>query len=1197
MSIKSNILGKRYSSGSLEKLLYLSDGLTMPLMYDGIDVVNWGVYAPTTTPAVAATSTGANSLDLCEQLWTSASTTVDDGEDVWAIYSAVSNAVSIVSTDSKVGTYSTAILLGTSFIPLGATTKLMLHFDNNFTDSSVAAKVATVVGDATLTAAQSVFGGYAGLFDGTGDYIKYGLSDSDFQPGTGDFSIEFRARFNTFATGDAIFDFGRGRGGLAGIMMDCDTSSGNKLRLWINDTLVWTYSSTISTGTWYTIAITRSGTTLRVYANGTQNGTDITNSSDISSAFEFGASPVMIGGNNFTGSPVGNFDGWLDEFRYDKGLARYIGSAYVVPTEAYNSFSTLSNDPLGVYGLIAYEDLTPIDLSGYWGLEFWIKSDKALASGDAQLILFDSTGGSTELERITIPALPASTWTKVSAQFVTPALLTSIASIGLWVVVDKGVNIFYVDDVKAVRCKVSLDTSERVEGASAVKLEVPGNIPSGTLLAYRDFTTVDMTGDTVVLMSLRCDRAVGFQDLQYLLDNTSACASPIESIYVTDNLDANIWNNLTLDLATPASLGSVISNGLKIADRNLAPCTIWIDNIKRATSVSGNLSGRYFVWVSFYSSQYDRESDLSPVSAVIDTNGQGISVSSIPVSTDTQVDMRKIYRSAAGGTVPYLDSLIKDNTSTTLVLNKDDASLQAGSRHPSREEGSGKFQPPPACPYMVQFKNRFVLAGSLDYTRGTVTTSTLSPNFVFDKAEIDNSFIGRTIRISGQTEKYIIQSVNSGTKTAVARPIEDLETGTYKETGAAGLSYVISGNENTIYTSYIDDDNVPRPHGFPVDQQQDIIEGKANDRISGIGVIGDAFFVTKFHSVHILEGSSPPYANNKISDVIGCSSHRTIFQDESGKSFWLAGEAGIASTDGFKVDIISPGIIDLFNGRHALAFEPTMFSEAHAVYDTQEKLAYFFLASEGSSVNNCVLILDKSNPDATKWKWYYWTGIEAACSTITYDDNGVGTILIGDYDGFLSELNVGYVDCLTAAAALLTISGTPTAQGASTLTDSTATFYTTGSKLSGVPVILVNTLTGAFEIHTISTNTGTQITIEDTWSETPTVNHRYYIGAYEFQWQSKNFELARVTDKQVIFDTVCNHEQTSASNKLRIKVKKNLSGTTVVNQLVELNAGEENVLLVRQRLQQMQWELTGFCKNENIAINSVGIRFRPRGIR
>src|SRR3990167_5305793 len=80
---------------------------------------------------------------------------------------------------------------------------LMLHMDGTdgattFTDSSDNAKTMTAVGNAQIDTAQSKFGGASGLFDGTGDWLTTPDS-TDWDLGTGDFTIDFWIRFSSVA--------------------------------------------------------------------------------------------------------------------------------------------------------------------------------------------------------------------------------------------------------------------------------------------------------------------------------------------------------------------------------------------------------------------------------------------------------------------------------------------------------------------------------------------------------------------------------------------------------------------------------------------------------------------------------------------------------------------------------------------------------------------------------------------------------------------------------------------------------------------------------------------------------------------------------------------------------------------------------------------------------------------------------------
>jgi hypothetical protein len=104
--------------------------------------------------------------------------------------------------------------------------------------------------------------------------------------------------------------------------------SSNKI-IWFVNAGVITGSTTIGSGSWYHIAITKSGTTHRLFVNGVQDGT-ATNSTSAD------ASIVSIGSKSpgASGSSIVNLNGYIDDLRITKGIARYT-SAFTPPTAAF----------------------------------------------------------------------------------------------------------------------------------------------------------------------------------------------------------------------------------------------------------------------------------------------------------------------------------------------------------------------------------------------------------------------------------------------------------------------------------------------------------------------------------------------------------------------------------------------------------------------------------------------------------------------------------------------------------------------------------------------------------------------------------------------------------------------------------------------------------------------------------------------
>jgi hypothetical protein len=183
-------------------------------------------------------------------------------------------------------------------------TVLMLHC-NSLADSSSLNATPTAAGNAAVTGSPK-FGIASLTLDGNGDYVSYG-SNPQYAFGTGDFTVEcwFKAAevksqymLMIDTTGGVGFGFEGGNFTLGRRAQTYD--------------LNYTYAPTV--GVWTHYAACRSGTTLRLFINGTQVASD-TNTRDYSIT-----GPVIIGGIAALASYSCN--GQIDEFRITRA-ARY----------------------------------------------------------------------------------------------------------------------------------------------------------------------------------------------------------------------------------------------------------------------------------------------------------------------------------------------------------------------------------------------------------------------------------------------------------------------------------------------------------------------------------------------------------------------------------------------------------------------------------------------------------------------------------------------------------------------------------------------------------------------------------------------------------------------------------------------------------------------------------------------------------
>jgi len=131
------------------------------------------------------------------------------------------------------------------------------------------------------------------------------------------------------------------------------------------------------------------------------------------------------------------------------------------------------------------------------------------------------------------------------------------------------------------------------------------------------------------------------------------------------------------------------------------------------------------------------------------------------------------------------------------------------------------------------------------------------------------------------------------------------------------------------------------------------------------------------------------------------------------------------------------------------------------------------------------------------------TGLEYGSATAYTTNAGQLGIYIGDYWGRVYELFKNDRDGLPTSPSSLTKQGTVTSATSTSITDSTATFYTTGSGMAGMSVA-VRSPAGIWQWRRILSNTGTAIALDTTngtpFSTTPAAGWTYIIAGIEWYW-------------------------------------------------------------------------------------------------
>lgn len=167
-------------------------------------------------------------------------------------------------------------------------------------------------GAPAISTTQSKYAGSSVRFNGVSRLTATNASTFPF--GTGDFTVEGYFYADTISTAFQALWFCTG------------------YAIYINSsTLIWyeggahAASITLSSATWYHFAVTRQGTTLRLFVNGTKSTTDFTTSTNYSQTV------YSLGANSANGEL---FTGYMADLRVTKGVARYIAS-FTAPTTQF----------------------------------------------------------------------------------------------------------------------------------------------------------------------------------------------------------------------------------------------------------------------------------------------------------------------------------------------------------------------------------------------------------------------------------------------------------------------------------------------------------------------------------------------------------------------------------------------------------------------------------------------------------------------------------------------------------------------------------------------------------------------------------------------------------------------------------------------------------------------------------------------
>lgn len=240
-------------------------------------------------------------------------------------------------------------------------------------------------------------------------------------------------------------------------------------------------------------------------------------------------------------------------------------------------------------------------------------------------------------------------------------------------------------------------------------------------------------------------------------------------------------------------------------------------------------------------------------------------------------------------------------------------------------------------------------------------------------------------------------------------------------------------------------------------------------------------------------------------------------------------------------------------------------------------------APEEESVESLTMAYDEETDS-----WARWDKRFSAMSLAEYTQRT--NELLAGYNGYVVRLFDGNTDAYNCdgVTGAFTKSGALTAAQGSSITDSSATFPTSGNGLNGVEVVCVPSDTSlAIQTKRILYNTATVLYLD---SDLDTITGTYYIGAIDMIWTSRWMDLGDDQIVKVLYFILA--WVIEASNTVTFRYKSEYSETWVVTTFTDTD--ELVRFVARHRGRKFKFQLEHIPEGD-LDIEQLAVEFGVRG--
>jgi len=377
------------------------------------------------------------------------------------------------------------------------------------------------------------------------------------------------------------------------------------------------------------------------------------------------------------------------------------------------------------------------------------------------------------------------------------------------------------------------------------------------------------------------------------------------------------------------------------------------------------------------------------------------------------------------------------------------------------------------------------------------------------------------------------------------------------------------------------------------------------ETITGLKNTSNSLVIFTHQNIHEITGFGfETFRLTTLAQGIGATANATIVVDSQGDIIFFAGVQGVYKLRTFQqpsddltgsvidqdriglIRISSPHLNDVFRGTDSsINLDPANYSVSSAYYDFDNDL-YFLYIDE-----HC-FVFDNQNQT-----WSHIPAVKTIASLYRRSVNESGQGVLLDDIGFIYNNWLGYENSIESG----TVTGTPTSTTSTTLTDTGATFNTTGDGLAGTWVFVDNENK---EYRQITSNTATAITVASAWTTNPITSDNYYIGYIVNDFTTKQYQFTPLPDTTTVSAFWLLHNRSDASQNIDLYVFKNKETIAErATDIIDLTTNLIDKIGMQIKNAWIQWRFRSFIYNTSDTINppidivAYSLDFEPKEAR